>query len=154
MHRPSARSSCLLAVAALAAGGCGNSDDPAPPVTATAPSVHKARLTKQAYARASAKICARGDRAISAFIPLGTDPTTRRANRAGVIETLRRQNEDLHALGAPAGAPSRVFDDVYRSVGRALDRAAKDETADIEKEIDLALRPYGETLAKYTPDCG
>jgi hypothetical protein len=143
----------LVAVAAVAICGCGNSDEPAPPNAAKTSGTAKPRLSKQEFRRASSRICVRGDRQMRAFIPLGTDPATRRANRNGVIAVLRKQNDDLHALGVPAGALARVFEDVYRSVDVALDRAAKDETADIEQEVGAALMPYLDTLRRYTPDC-
>jgi hypothetical protein len=158
MHTPLASPArhflvAALAVAALALGACGDSDEPAPPTTATAPRPGQPRLTEQEFVRAAAQICARTERDIRAFIPLGSDPTTRRTNRTAVLGIIRRQNDELHALGRPVGAPPRVFDEIYRSVSSALEHAEQDATTDIESAVDSALRPFGETLARYTPAC-
>lgn len=153
-RRRSGRALALAATGALAMAGCGNSDDPgdttAAPATAAA---GRPALTKAQFIRATADICRRTDRDISAFIPLGTDPATRHANRQGVIAVIRRQNEAIHALGYPPGASRADLDGVHRDVAAALARAARDDTLDIEQEIGRALEPYADTLGEFTPDC-
>lgn len=142
----------LFVLTALAVGGCGNSDDEETRTTAAKPAP-QAAPTKAEFVRATTRICARTDREIRAFIPLGTDPTTRRANRAGIIAVIRRQIEDMQALGYPEGAPRADLQSVYERADAVLDRAADDETIDVERSMGEALAPYQETLAEYTPNC-
>jgi hypothetical protein len=153
MRNLSAKSCLLIAAATVALGGCGNSGSPPPPATAAVPSPARPRLSRAEFARAAGKICARLGPEIGAFIPLGTDPTTRRANRSGVIAVIRRINGQLRALGYPVGASSRTFDDVYRGVDAAMLRAANDETVDIDKLFFTAANAHGGYLAKYAPAC-
>jgi sugar phosphate isomerase/epimerase len=125
-----------MALLALGAGGCGNSSDEsenerAQPAADTLPTP-----TKQQYIAATAKICARADERIGAFIPLGTDPTTRRSSRQAIIEIIREQVDEMRAVGYPPGA------------------RAKDESASIEDGIDEAVARYSETAQEYTPGCG
>jgi hypothetical protein len=123
---------------ALGAGGCGNSSDesenePARPAADALPTP-----TKKQYIAATAKICARADERIGAFIPLGTDPTTRRSSRQAIIEIIREQVDEMRAVGYPPGARAKV-ESIYRAVEQTLDRAEKDESASIEDGIDEAV---------------
>jgi ABC-type phosphate/phosphonate transport system substrate-binding protein len=153
---PSARrtaTAVAVALLALGAGSCGNSsdeseDEPAKPAAGALPTP-----TKQQYIAATAKICARADERIGAFIPLGTDPTTRRSSRQAIIEIIREQVDEMRAVGYPPGARAKV-ESIYRAVEQTLDRAEKDESASIEDGIDEAVARYSETAQEYTPGCG
>jgi hypothetical protein len=153
---PSVRTTAIavaMALLALGAGGCGNSSDEsenerAQPAADTLPTP-----TKQQYIAATAKICARADERIGAFIPLGTDPTTRRSSRQAIIEIIRDQVDEMRAVGYPPGARAKV-ESIYRAVEQTLDRAEKDESASIEDGIDEAVGRYSETAQEYTPGCG
>lgn len=142
-----------VALLALGAGGCGNSSDdsenePTQPTGGALPTP-----TKREYIAATAKICARADERIGAFIPLGTDPTTRRTSRQAIIEIINDQIDEMRAVGYPPGSRLKL-EQVYRSVEETLDRLEEDDSASIEDEIDEAVGRYSETAQEYTPGCG
>jgi hypothetical protein len=153
---PSVRTTATAAAVALLAlgtGGCGNSSDepenePAKPAAGTLPTP-----TKKQYIAATTKICARADERIGAFIPLGTDPTTRRSSRQAIIEIIRDQIDEMRAVGYPPGSRAKV-EPIYRAVEQTLDRLETDDSASIEDGIDEAVAPYSETAQEYTPGCG
>jgi hypothetical protein len=142
-----------VALLALGAGGCGNSSDepenePAKPATGELPTP-----SKRAYIAATAEICARADERIGAFIPLGTDPTTRRSSRLAIIEILHDQIDEMRAVGYPPGSRAKL-EPIYIAFEQTLDRLEKDDSASIEDEIDETVARYSETAQEYTPGCG
>ena len=142
-----------VALLALGAGGCGNSPDEAENESAKPAAGTVPTPTKRQYIAATAKICARADERIGAFIPLGTDPTTRRSSRQAIIEIIRDQIDEMRAVGYPPGARAKV-ESIYRAVEQTLDRVEKDDSASIEDEIDEAVGRYAEAAQEYTPGCG
>ena len=150
---PSARRTAIavaVAILALGAGGCGNSSEDEPTKATAGP---LPTPTKKQYIDATAKICARADERVGAFIPLGTDPTTRRSSRQAIIEIIREQIDEMRAVGYPPGSRAKL-DPVYRTVEQTLDRLEEDDSASIEDEIDEAVGRYAETAQEYTPGCG
>lgn len=141
----------VLAVSAVVLGtaGCGNSDDqPAKkPRSSTQPVP-----TMREYAAATAKICAQEERRIRSYFPLGSDPTTRHNSRLAIIAIFRDGVDKTRALGYPRGS-RHVLEPLERLQYRLLDRLAKDDSLDFEKEFGKALGPYEKTFKKYAPGC-
>jgi hypothetical protein len=142
-----------VALLALGAGGCGNSSDESENESAKPASGALPTPTKKQYIAATAKICARADERIGAFIPLGTDPTTRRSSRQAIIEILRDQTDEMRAVGYPPGSRAKL-EPIYRAVEQTLARLEKDDSASIEDEIEETVARYSETAQEYTPGCG
>lgn len=148
--RRSASAATGAALLALAVAACGNSDEP-PAGTTARPAAAAPTPTKAEFNRRAHAICAKTEEAIGAFIPLGSDPTTRHNSRVAIIGLIRDQITDLRALGFPPGSRAGL-EGMYRDVEAALDRAAADDTVDIEREIEQAAARHPETR-EHAPDC-
>jgi hypothetical protein len=141
-----------LALLVLGAGGCGNSPDESEPEPPKPAAGALPTPTKTEYIAATAKICARADDRIGAFIPLGTDPTTRRSSRQAIIEIIRDQIDEMRAVGYPPRSRAKI-EALYRDVEQTLDRVEEDDSASIEDELDEAVARHSEAAEEYTPGC-
>ena len=149
MSRWSERALLAVSAVALGAAGCGDSEDrPAKsPRSSTRPVP-----TRREYAAATAKICADEDRRMRAYIPLGSDPTTRHNSRLAIIAILRDGVDKTRALGYPPGSRHEL-EPLERLQYRLLDRLAEDDSLDLEDEFRKAFAPHAKTFQKYAPGC-
>ena len=90
---------------------------------------------------------------MGAYVPLGSDPATRRANRQAVIGIIRREMHDIEALGYPPGS-SADLKPFYRAMNAAIERIAADDSLDVEDEMGKAFGPHAKAAHHWAPGCG
>jgi hypothetical protein len=152
--RSTARRAARTAIVALAlaAAGCGNSGEGAAGPSPRQPGKGSPVPTRARFTAATEVICDRTDKAVGAYIPLGSDPATRRANRQAVIGIIRKQMRDIEALGYPRGSRSDL-EPFYRAMNAAVDRLAGDDSLDIEEEMGKAFGPHARDANRWAPGC-
>jgi hypothetical protein len=146
----------LAAVAALALiAGCGGGSDSSGSTDATTSSLTKAQFLKQGNA-----ICAKGNKEIEeGFEEFGKEHHFSKKNQPSqaeleeaaeevLIPNIRREIDDIRALGAPSGEEAEV-EAVLAAAEKGLEKGEEDPGAMIEegegpfKEANKLAREYG-----------